>query len=137
MVALYQYLQIQNLADTVHFECNDEDGELTLYNSVAGGSGNYNYNWTPNYNIIDTTVGEPTILEGHLDQTYTVQIYDSFYECYGIDSVFIDTDSCNVLRGTISTDQNRPLQSSTVELYAASIDSLIKTTTTKVPYPEV
>jgi hypothetical protein len=51
----------------------DEQGNLI---TVTGGSGNFLYSWSPNYNLVNANTGNPTVVNPIYTTTYTLNVKD-------------------------------------------------------------
>ncbi|HOV92345.1 MAG TPA: S8/S53 family peptidase [Candidatus Kapabacteria bacterium] len=52
----------------------DEDSQLI---TVTGGSGDFSYQWIPNYNMQNANTGNPTVVNPTSSQTYTLTVKDN------------------------------------------------------------
>ncbi len=52
----------------------DEDNQLI---TVTGGSGDFTYQWIPNYNMQNSGTGNPTLINPTISQTYTLTVKDN------------------------------------------------------------
>lgn len=52
----------------------DEDNQLV---TVTGGSGDFSYQWIPNYNMQNANTGNPTVVNPTSSQTYTLTVKDN------------------------------------------------------------
>jgi len=61
----------------------------TLHGSATGGSGDYSYDWTPAFYLIDPHVQEPVTIDLYETMTFTLTVTDGVYGCHDTDAVTV------------------------------------------------
>ncbi len=94
------------VADAGENQTVDYNGQTTLQGNASGGSGTYQYQWTPADSLLNPVDQTPATVPLHQTNVFTLHVTDASTQCQGIDDQTVVFVSGGPL--TLTLQQSRP-----------------------------